>query len=60
MTEQNITALIWMLPVALVIQAVATYAIVQLALTGKAFIERRQPDIEREPMRGVHDFRGQR
>jgi predicted small integral membrane protein len=58
MTEQNITALIWMLPVALIVNAVGFYAVVKIALTGKMLIERREP--EQEPMRGIHDFRNTR
>ena len=60
MTTENVTALIWMLPVALTINALGFYAVVKLAITGKSLIERKQTDEEREPMRGIHDARWQR
>ena len=59
MTEQNITAVIWMLPVALAINAIGFYAVVKMALTGQALITRKHED-DREPMRGIHDFGGRR
>lgn len=56
MTTEALTTLLWLLPIMAVIQAVSTYCLVVLVVTGRRLFERRD-DRERGQMRGIHDLR---
>jgi hypothetical protein len=46
--DETIRTLAWLVPICLAIQAVSTYAIVQLVLTGRKMFERRDQDQPRQ------------